>query len=292
MTSSRTSLPNAPPPAAAARTAAGRRAGAAPGRWWRRASHRPLRARADAHPRVAERIDDDHRLGLTLRDQVVHDVVGAPGQHPARVDVAGAVQQVEDGIARVAALVAGRRVDPERARHAEALRVIRLDAHRAVRHVTRVIELVAGNLEHARRRERAEPELDRWVGRVHRDDAVDVELVVVDVGRERPDLHFPDAVLVLRHRVGLAIELADERDLFGIRGAVAERDRLVRIDFGRDDRRPTASAATALRRRGRPGLARRWLTRRSLRARHAHCEHRRHQPVSSPSCVKHVGPPC
>ena len=277
MTSSRTSLPNAPPPAPPPGPPPGAPAGAA-GRRWRRASHRPLRARADAHPRVAERIDDDHRLGLTLGDEVVHDVVGAPGQHPARVDVAGAVQQVENGIARVAALVAGRRIDPERARHAEALRVIRLDAYCAMRHVTRVIEFVAGNLEHARRRERAEPELDRWIGRVHRDDAVDVELVVVDVGRERPDLHFPDAVLVLRHRVGLAIELADERDLFRIRGAITERDRLVRIDFGRDDRRPTASAATALRRRGRPGLSRRRLTRGSLRARHAHCEHRRHQP--------------
>ena len=276
MTSSRTSLPNAPPPAPP--PPAPRRAGARRRR--RRASHRPLRARADAHPRVAERIDDDHRLGLTLGDEVVHDVVGAPGQHPARVDVAGAVQQVENGIACVAALVARRRVDPERARYAEALRVIGLDTHRAVRHVARIIEFVAGNLEHARRRERAEPELDRWIGRVHRDDAVDIELVVVDVWRERPDLHFPDAVLVLRHRIGLAIELADERDLFGIRGAITERDRLVRIDFGRDDRRPTASAATALRRRGRSGLSRRWLTRGSLRARYAHCEERRHQPIS------------
>ena len=273
MTSSRTSLPNAPPPAPPPDRRRAPRWRGPGGRWWRRASHRPLGARADAHPRVAERIDDDHRLGLTLGDEVVHDVVGAPGQHPARVDVAGAVQQVENGIARVAALVAGRRIDPERARHAEALRVIRLDANGAMRHVARVIELVARDLEHARRRERAESKLDRWIGRVHRDDAVDVELIVVDVWRERPDLHFPDAVLVLRHRVGLAIELADERDLFGIRGAITERDRLVRIDFGRDYRRPTASAATALRRRGRPGLPRRWLTRRSLRAGHAHCEH-------------------
>ena len=261
-------MPNAPPPA----PPPGPPPGAPAGRRRSRASHRPLRTRADAHPRVAERIDDDHRLGLTLGDEVVHDVVGAPGQHPARVDVAGAVQQVENGIARVAALVTRRRIDPERARHAEALRVIRLDPHRPMRHVARIIEFVAGNLEHARRRERAEPELDRWIGRIHRDDAVDVELVVVDVGRERPDLHFPDAVLVLRHRVGLAIELADEHDLFRIRGAITERDRLVRMDFWRDYRRPTASPATALRRRGRPGLSRRRLTCGSLRARHAHCE--------------------
>ena len=107
-----------------------------------------------------------------------------------------------------------------------------------MRHVTRVIELVTWDLEHARRRERAEPELDRWIGRVHRDDAVDVELVVVDVGRERPDLHFPDAVLVLRHRVGLAVELADERDLFRVRCTVAQRDASCRR--GPRARRPAA----------------------------------------------------
>ncbi len=234
-------MPNAPPPAApppgpAARSA--RRLGAC---------HRTLRARADAHPRVAERVDDDHRLGFALGDEVVHDVVRAARQHPARVDVAGAVQQVEDGVARVAALVAGRRVDPERARHAEGLRMVGLDAHRAVRHVARVIELVAGHLEHARRRERAESELHRRVPGIHRDDAVGVELVVVDVGRERPDRHRPDAVLALGHRVGLAVELADERDFLRVRRAEAQCHRLVGVDLGRHDRRAAASAASSLR---------------------------------------------
>ena len=169
--------------------------------------------------------------------------------------------------------------------------MVGLDAHRAVRHVARVVELVAGHLEHARRRERAESELHRGVSRIHRDDAVGVELVVVDVGRERADRHRPDAVLAFRHRVGLAVELADERDFLRVRRAEAQRHRLVGMDLGRDDRRAAASAASTLRRWRCPRLScRRCLPRGRLRADRANREHRGHQPIASTSCVKHLIP--
>ena len=95
----------------------------------------------------------------------------------------------------------------------------------------------------------AEPELDRRVDGVHRNHAVDVELIVVDVGRERADGHRPDAGLILGHRVGLAIELANQRDLLRVRGAEAEGDGVVDLHLGRDERRPAAPAAATRGRR-------------------------------------------
>jgi hypothetical protein len=62
--------------------------------------------------------------------------------------------------------------------------VIRLDPNRPVRNGACVVELVAGDLEHIGRRKGAESQLDSRVDGIHRDHAVDIELVIVDVGRE------------------------------------------------------------------------------------------------------------
>jgi hypothetical protein len=164
--------------------------------------------------------------------------------------------------------------------------VIRLHPHAPVRHLARVVELVARHFDHAGGGECAEPELDRGVDGVHGDHAVGVELVVVDVRRERPDRHRPDAVVAFRHRMCLAVELADDGHFLGVRGAEAERHRAIRADLGRDHRRPAPSAAASLtlRRRGRP---RRRLWR--LRAPDRHCHRHRNQPISHASHINLLG---
>ena len=165
---------------------------------------------------------------------VVDDVVRSSDHRPARLDVAGAVEEVEDG--KVAALVvAGRRVDPRGPADAERLRYVGPDAHLAVRHRLDVVELrpVARHLDDADGAEPAVAVLGVGVQRVERGDAVDVEGVGVDVGRQRADRDAPDAVVASRQRVRLAVELAGRDHALRVRRAIPQRDAAVGADLGR-----------------------------------------------------------
>ena len=66
--------------------------------------------------RIAVRHDDEHRLGLAGRDQVVHDHAGAAHVVPGIFIATGAVQEVEHGVARGAGFITGGRVDEHAAR--------------------------------------------------------------------------------------------------------------------------------------------------------------------------------
>ena len=89
---------------------------------------------------------------------------------------------------------------------------------------------VARHEEHAL--QAADALLDHGVLGVDRPDAVDVERVAVEVGRERADRDRPDALLVLGH-LAAGAEVAGDRDLVGL-GRVDAEGHLV---VGRDLRR-------------------------------------------------------
>ncbi len=83
---------------------------------------RRWRIRFDLARNVPVRHHDDHGLGFSISQQVVHDYVGAPGPGPGRLNLSIAVQQIEHGIFPGSArLIAGRRVDVKHPGHAELL---------------------------------------------------------------------------------------------------------------------------------------------------------------------------
>ena len=88
-------------------------------------SQAELRARQQPKVSVAGRHDHHHRLGFLRRNQVVEDETGAAHRGPRIVAIAGAVQQIKDGIFLGAGLVAGRRVDVHAPEFAEAFGIIR-----------------------------------------------------------------------------------------------------------------------------------------------------------------------
>ncbi len=154
-----------------------------------------------------------------------------------------------------------------------------------MRYRLRVVELqaIARDLDEICRRKRAEPEFDRRVRGIHRDHAVDVELVVVDVRRKRADRGRPDAVVAFRHRVWLAIDLADDADLFRIRRPEAQRHRAIRVHLRRDDGGRTRTAATGLRRTARSRAGRRGRRLRQARSRETDDTHQNDTCISKHS---------
>ena len=115
----------------------------------RRAGREPGKVRRAGQAAVGHH--HDHRPGLLLRQQVVEDEAGAADRAPARVLVAAAVQEVEDGVLRVAAVVARRRVDVHAPLRVERARVIPGHADLAVGNVAVGLErgLLARHHEHA-----------------------------------------------------------------------------------------------------------------------------------------------
>ena len=141
--------------------------------------------------------DHDHGLGLLRGQKIVEDEAGPADRAPARVVVAGAVEQVQDGVLVGTTLVAGRGVEVQPAELAERARLVPGCADLAVGHVFGGLEvsLVARHEEHAV--DAREPLLDHRVLGVDGPDAVHVERVAVKVGRQRSDGDRPDALFVL-----------------------------------------------------------------------------------------------
>ena len=222
--------------------------------------------------RVAVRHDDDHRLRLARRDQVVEDDVGAAHRRPGVLVTAAAVQQVEHRVLRGARLVAGRRVDVHPAarllqdrrrvpdgRHG-AVRDVRLERPRVRRRPGNHEEIVVA----------LAVALVLAVARVHHLDAVHVERVAPQLLAERAHGDRPDALVVLGHRdVGALLPVAVQHHGARLGRQQPERDLLVGEDLRRDHPR-------SLRRsRPLPG-GRRWARCRCLRERGA-CQAERHR---------------
>src|SRR5205807_496563 len=65
---------------------------------------------------VAERHDDQHRLSVALRDEIIEDYVGAAGGGPRAGVVTESVEQIQDGISLFAPrIVAGRSINKKAA---------------------------------------------------------------------------------------------------------------------------------------------------------------------------------
>jgi hypothetical protein len=109
-----------------------------------------------------------------------------------------------------------------------------------------VVELrtLARHLHDADRAEAAVSILRVGVARIECRDAVDVERVGVDVRLERTHGHAPHAIVVLRQRVRLAVELAGRDDGLRVGREEPQRDLPVRAHFGRDDLRRAAPSTT------------------------------------------------
>ncbi len=206
---------------------------------------RPGRAGVEGEgPGVARGHDDDHRLRLAGRDEVVEDEPGPADGPPGVVAVPSTVQQVEHRVALRARLVAGRRVDVHPPKALEGGRVVRDRGDRAVRHRLRVHEVRPGHVDEA-------PGVlvrlaGRRVARVDDRHAVHVEVVAPGARRER-DRDFPDAFRALgkrppagglhRDRRAVRRDVAEEADGLRLRRQDPEGHAPVRRDLGRRDAR-------------------------------------------------------
>ena len=142
---------------------------------------------------------DDHRLGLALGDQVVHDLAGASEYDPLVLVAAAAVKQVEHGIALVAVLIAVGGVDVHAPVLAYAVGVVPARGEGSVGDVLHGVEvsLSAAYEEHVVHGS----EVTVYVGVVGVDggDAVNHEHIAVELGLQRLGGVFPEAVLALDH---------------------------------------------------------------------------------------------
>ena len=203
--------------------------------------------------------DDDHRLRLVRRDQVVEDDAGPAQCRPRLVGVTRAVQQVEDGIAVAARSVSRRGVDVHAALASEHGGVVEHLGQRAVGHVLRVRHLRAGHDQQARvSRGRLVGGLVTRIGHLH---ALDDEAVLVRPRGQRADRRFPDTVFTLHHWKAAAANALDA-DVRCIGSEQSENDPLVRQHLRRydDGARRGSTPGGCSGRRARYGGLRRSLT--------------------------------
>ena len=187
---------------------------------------------------VAERHDDDERLDGAGGEQVVENQV-RPAQSIPRVLVGvGAVEQIQHRVSRrLVLVVTRRRVDREPPHGAERFRLIPVRADLPVRYRLRVVEGRRRMLdfEHARNRAGRRAGLQLWIGGIDRSHAVDREVVVVNLGRNRADRHAPDAVRIFREASWAVEKLAREDHLISLRRVQAKRHAAVRQNVWRDE---------------------------------------------------------
>ena len=172
-----------------------------------------------------------------------------PTGGPGVIAVPGAVQEVENGVAARSLVIAWRRINMHAAEPVEGFGKIRHRFDRPVRHIARIHEVRAWNIEEAP---------DGVVGlagggglgscRIARGDhrkAVHIEIITVLSRLNRPDRAFPNVVRVLgqNHTASRAGNVTGaDADSLGVRSQYAERDVAVGGDFHR--RGPRWSATT------------------------------------------------
>ena len=222
--------------------------------------HRPTERRARA-VHVPGGHYDDHRFRAAGCDQVVEDEACATNRRPRIVDVACAVEKVEDWIAIAARLVTRRRVDVHPADAAERRRVVVNRGDSAVRHIFRIEQIrtghngeaVDGRVGLARRR----------IARVDDGQSIDHEDVAVRARRQRSERRLPDPVSIFRQLRQRDAAAADAGNVAGApqlhllcgRREDAKRHASIATHLGRRHHRTLRRASSRLdrRRRGRGG---------------------------------------
>ena len=152
----------------------------------------------------------NHRLGLALSDEVVHNLCGTAQLAPRILVATDAVQQVEDGIVLLAGFVARRGIDGQTTRQSGGRALIPHLADGAMRHLVDLIEvctLVATNEQQAEEVVDVADVVD--IQRVNDFDAVDQHVVGVELGLQLVGGKAPHALLVLD-------EVSDTRCLVGV----------------------------------------------------------------------------
>lgn len=174
--------------------------------------------------------DDDHRLGLALRDEVVHDLCGTTEVGPCFLVAACSVEEVEDRVLLLALLIACGGVDGEATLlHAERGAGVPDLADVAVGDVLYGVEvaLLTGDDEDA-----AEAgdvaRLEAVVGVGH-GEAIDDEAIAIEFRGKGLGGEGPHAVLILRH--GDAAEVVLKLDLRGAGGIVTGNDTAIIADI-------------------------------------------------------------
>src|ERR1041384_1366609 len=99
-----------------------------------------------------------------------------------------------------------------------------MSTHHAMRHRMCVIEsgMVAGHLENTLDGAGRGPSLHTRITRVDRADAVDSEVVIVNLRFDRSDGYAPDAVTILMERLGIFHEFTGQGDSGRCRSSQAE----------------------------------------------------------------------
>jgi hypothetical protein len=200
---------------------------------------------------VSEGVHHNHRLGLTLRNQVVEDDVGTAGGEPSGGIVAQSVEKIQDRVGLLAVgIVVGRRVDVEVAVVADDGRLIEVMRHYAARSARGFPAYRTGNAHHALSAG-LEVGLQQRIAGIGKGRAVHIERVGVDFGLEWAGGNAPDALFVLLQSQA-ATGQAVHGNLFGIGRAQTEGHCAVGRNLGRLDRRlrPTAASRGGLRPRG------------------------------------------
>ena len=183
--------------------------------------------------------DDDHRLRLSLGDEVVQDLGGAAEFQPGVLVAAGAVQEVEHGVFALAVLIACRSIDRHAARAAQRGGIVPDVGHVSVRGVMDLVIPACIALFGAEG-EDVGPGGDVPVlvdvGRIHRPDPVHDETVGIQFTLQRLRGVGPQAVAAFLHvHAADGQEIARQLDRDGLRREIAEGDGVVGVDFGGDD---------------------------------------------------------
>ena len=204
------------------------------------------RKRRDAGPRVLVRVGvaevgrsgllgripvghhEDHRLRLPGGDEVVENLRGAPEVQPGVLVAGVPVQEIEDGIALLAVLIARRRVDVHAAAHLQHGAVVPARSDGAVRDVLHAVQVAFLSADD----EVVHPPrnvLHHRIVEVQDGFPVHGQAVEIHLGSERGRGVGPYPV-DLPERGRALHEFTRHLDLDGLGIAVAEGDTVVRVD--------------------------------------------------------------
>ena len=178
--------------------------------------------------RIAVGHYDDHRFGLSGRDEVVHDLGDAAEVQPGVLVASVAVQQVEDRIFPLAFLISRRGVNVHAAAHPKDVAFIPAGGDIAMRDVLDAVQVAALS---------ADDEIVHPAGNVLYDGiiqvkdglTVDGQAVEIQFGSKRSGGIGPYAV-PFGQAGGALHEFAGDLDFDGFGILVTERDAVIRVD--------------------------------------------------------------
>ena len=182
---------------------------------------------------VAERHDNQHRLGFALRDQIVENHVRAADSGPRARVVTESVQQIEDGIGLIAArVVAGRGINEKAAIVAYHARFVEMMMNFAMRDCADLPgkRCRSGDMHFAGAIEKVR--FYRVIRGIEEADTVGGERVAVIIRREWIGGDAPYALVIFLHGQGLAGTFDGNGNFFYVGCAEAERHAAVGMDLG------------------------------------------------------------